>query len=86
MADLGDCPGCNQMFDKLDALATAAVNHEVETLGMDMRTAKLHVLAAVESWWLDRSLRLFANRDRGIDAVMLCLENVFHEQGIRTDA
>jgi hypothetical protein len=35
----------------------------------------------VESWWLDRSLALFADRAKGFDAAIVCLYNVFREQG-----
>jgi hypothetical protein len=78
----GDCEGCARTFGKLDALLDAAVDYEVDVTGHDRRAARLHVLAAVESWWLDRSLGLFLDRARGLRAVNLCLLNVFREQGI----
>lgn len=80
----GACRGCQATFDRLDVALAASVNMEVEITGADARPAKLHALAAVASWWLDRTVTQFKERDRGLEASIVCLERVFEEQGSDT--
>lgn len=78
----GRCPGCERTYDELDKVLTAAVNYEVEVTGASKAQATLHVLASVCSWWLDRTLKQpWKSRQRGIDAGIMCVANVFREQG-----
>lgn len=78
---MNQCPGCDRTFDQLDVLFLACVHGERARSGDDDHTARLHVLAAVMSWWADRTLAQFPDRNEGAAAIGWCLLNVFDEQG-----
>jgi hypothetical protein len=76
------CPGCRMTFGHLDALMAFSVDLEQGVTGCDERTAALHCLAAVLSWWMDRSLARFPDRDQGRRAVAQAIVSAYGEHGI----
>lgn len=86
MAFIVQCGGCQETFDRLDGLLGERVAEELAAAGGEgERAATLHVLAAVLSWWADRSLRHFPDRAMGVLAITHAFMCVLHEQGFRAE-